>query len=336
MWDPRTASAKETMKAANSMLTVATLLLATACGVLSYRYLLERQASDLLRVRLLELERGKGNQVCDVAVSGLSVESLTSTELAAVKSQHSKAKAPPSSQIFSSWGDVADALKNPDYRAAVRAQQALSMRELYSDVSWWLGLSDDQVRALLDILVEHNLEEMKLRQPSDSGEEARQVWEANWQEMNARHEADIQALLGPDRTMQWLRYQQSGSSRALLRQLNSVLPPSEMLSKQQVRSVAETLTNLDRAERLNQRAGPSEAGSSQAQPFDQSADAEQSVEQARDLMNRQRAAIASQLTTTQLKFFDDLLAQNEEQSRVTLQIQRAMEAVKKARKQDTN
>jgi hypothetical protein len=141
-------------------------------------------------------------------------------------------------------------MKDPEYREAMRLQASTSMRHSYPGVAEDLGLSREQVDEFFGLLAEHQMRQQD--DPAFMGfdfetpptAEAMRAQQLKFQERQKANEAELAALLGPQKMQAWKEYQSTLGVRHQLNQMRQTLssrglPLQEEFSKPMLKAMAE-------------------------------------------------------------------------------------------------
>ncbi|HEY5807209.1 MAG TPA: hypothetical protein VIT67_04540, partial [Povalibacter sp.] len=118
-------------------------------------------------------------------------------------------------------------LKDPEYREAMRMQHRMSLSQAYPDLARELGLPQEQVNRLLDLLTDQQLRSMEesrsVEAMAQSDPAAIAELQREGEERQRAQQAEIAQVLGPDGLERWQEYQNSMGSRYRVRQLSGAL-----------------------------------------------------------------------------------------------------------------
>jgi hypothetical protein len=204
-------------------------------------------------------------------------------------------------------------LKDPEYRALMRAQHRLNMQRSYADIGLFMNLSDDETERLLDLLAEQALQSMEQRprfgrMGPPTEDEVRDM-QRTFEEQRKNNEAEIAALLGP-KYSEWQQYQQSGWARMQVSNLRQALALSnEPLRTEQVKPLIDAITReqqqlAPRAQGLNMGATGRPTAEMMARWT------EERIEQTKQAHERIRLAVSGLLSPSQ---YEQLRRQQEQE-----------------------
>ena len=200
-------------------------------------------------------------------------------------------------------------LQNPEYRDLLRAQQRVSLHHSHSDLAALLQISKEQADQLLDLLAEQQLREQAAGRamPSDRADpEAMQQYIQKVHERQRANEAEIAAVLGPQKFQEWKDYEQNAMARFQVQRLQQMLPPDARLQPDQRRLLVSAIGHEQRQlheERARQIPDgvPDEAWQRRMQ--------ETQAKQMASMHQRLLDRTTSILSPTQLQQFESLLKQ---------------------------
>lgn len=197
-------------------------------------------------------------------------------------------------------------LRNPEFRTAMREQQKLMLRRLYSDVGEVMRLSPEEVDALFEALADHQLESMEMAQeflprpgtapdPDRAAEIPRRL-----AEMQRKQYEAIAARLGESRAQEWQDYVATVPARREVRELRATLAEAgEPLSAQQIEVLVEAITQERQRQATVVQNAPQRITGPPNTP-ERIAMLEQNFERIEQTNRRIREAVAPYLSPTQL------------------------------------
>jgi len=218
-------------------------------------------------------------------------------------------------------------MKDPEYRAAMRAQQKMMLSVRYSDLSEALQLQPEEASKLLDLLAEQQAAMMNRPPLFASGATpdpaAVDEWRQRMEQQRIDNEAQIANLLGEGKMQEWKEYQGSEGARMQVAQLRQVLANSaEPLRQDQVQPLVKAVAaEQKRTMEATQRMTP--ASARQMTRADQLALMEKSFEQTAQTHQRLHDTAAGHLSSQQLEQFDQMLKQQADMQRISLRMMRA-------------
>jgi hypothetical protein len=139
-------------------------------------------------------------------------------------------------------------LQNPEYRDLLRARQRMALTHMHTDLSELLQISEEQADQLFDLLADQQVREQAASRPmwpSESSAAAQEMMEKG-QERQRSNEAEIAALLGPEKMSEWTEYQQSAMARFQVQRLRQTLPAEAALRAEQVRPLVTAISREQR------------------------------------------------------------------------------------------
>jgi hypothetical protein len=226
-------------------------------------------------------------------------------------------------------------LKDPEYRKARLAQIRLQLPERYPGLAEELGLSLDQADRLFDLLAESELEmsssSMLVIGPNGQVDPAqRQEMQRQQQELRAKQDAALNAMLGDARMGKWQEYQQTQVSRQRVIQLGRTLdamgipltaaqrrPLNEAMAAEQARQQQDQLAMV-RELRGSVPQGPG----SQPDPQTQARLQEENFRRQADSNRRLVDAVSPHLNPRQLDLLRAQLEQQLAMNRASSRLQR--------------
>ena len=237
-------------------------------------------------------------------------------------------------------------LRDPEYREAMRAQQKMNLVRSNPNLARDLNLTADQLDRLNDVLAEQSMRAMENTSPmwSVNGEQPdaakMQEYHRKAMEQQRNNEAELRRALGDTKYREWQEYQSMAGVRweadrvrtslasagvpldeNLARPLLKSLHEQQMKMMQQQAVAAGTAsTNAIAAGRLMVSSGFSTANSPDMLKMQ-----EQSLEMMAQHQKRQRDALASVLSSEQLKIIEDEHNAEQQMQRAQLRIMRAQQ-----------
>jgi hypothetical protein len=202
-------------------------------------------------------------------------------------------------------------LQNPEYRDLLRARQRMALTHMHTDLLELLQLSEEQADQLLDLLADQQVREQAASRPmwpSESNAAAMQEMMEKAQERQRSNEAEIAALLGPDKINEWTEYQQSAGARFQVQRLRQTLPPDAALRTEQLRPLIAAISREQR-HMLEDRGGLGLAPGEVADEAWQKRMHQHRLEKVAATNQRILDAASSILSPQQLQHFDALLQQ---------------------------
>jgi hypothetical protein len=173
-----------------------------------------------------------------------------------------------------------------------------------------LQISKEQADQLLDLLAEQQLREQAAGRPMPSDHadpEAMQRYIQKVHETQRANEAEIAALLGPQKFQEWKDYEQNAMARFQVQHLQQMLPPDARLQPDQRRLLVSAIgreqrqLHEERARQIPPNGVPDEAWQRRMQETQ----AKQMASMNERLLNR----ATSILSPAQLQQFESLLKQ---------------------------
>jgi len=212
-------------------------------------------------------------------------------------------------------------LRNPAYRAAMREQRKLGMRQMYPDLEAATGLSADQTERLMELLVDQQMGSMENAPASDSD---RQQWLQRLQQQQRETENQIAAELGPDGMQKWKDYQASMSARFQVRGLRTQFDAAGVpLREDQVAALVTALRSVE--------GGPNAPVNGRAfAATDRQQLAQLSVKMNEERAEQQREAVRPYLSPQQFEQYEKIQTQEQRMRQASLRLMEAqMEALGK-------
>ncbi len=140
-------------------------------------------------------------------------------------------------------------LQHPEYRDLLRARERLSLRQMHPDLVAFMQISKEQADQLFELLAEQRVREQSESRPtwpSPGDVAAMQAFVETTQERQRGNEAEIGALLGPDKFQEWKEYEQSTMARFLVQRLQDTLPDDVRLRTEQLRPLVRAIAREQR------------------------------------------------------------------------------------------
>ncbi len=339
------------MNKITAILGATTLALGITSSYLWMQVRGERAQRETLQARLQELERGAGpvDQAVNFSSSmpaAATLEASTPHEAGAAKGVAHAPTAGAEKELterriyVEQMRDMRERqrklMSNPEYRAAMRAQQRMSLQQNYPDLASALRLQPEELEKLLDLLADQQLQSMgefgPFEDPASAGTAAEQQqkmaeWRRRMEEEQSRREAGIAALLGP-KYQDWQEYQGSLGARMQARELRNTLDSSaEPLRAEQIRPLVAAIAEAERlaaTEMRNemQRRPPAQVPS----PEQRLAMLDQMIERTEAYQQRLHDAVLPHLTAAQLEGFDQMMKQQLDMQRAQLAMMREQQA----------
>jgi hypothetical protein len=107
--------------------------------------------------------------------------------------------------------DRQELMNDPDYREGLAMSLRISLVQNYPDLAKELGLTSEQARKMMDILVKHQITSMSRTPPYGADDVGR------------KPDAEISSLIGYAKYRQWQEYQSSMPTRQRVEQLGVAL-----------------------------------------------------------------------------------------------------------------
>jgi hypothetical protein len=213
-------------------------------------------------------------------------------------------------------------LQDPEYRKALLMQARMQLRRNYTDVAEELGLTEQEVEQLFDLLAERQVGgNLPVMAGPDGRVDQQAMEEASRMRRDAqrKQEEALQALLGPARQPKWQEYQLSLSARSRATQMSGMLASSgHPLSETQLRPLTKALIAEEKYVRDTQ-------GGNRMQPVN----AESAMRVQEESINRQEESnrrylevAAAHMTARQLSLVKEVLEQQIAMSRASARLQR--------------
>jgi hypothetical protein len=140
-------------------------------------------------------------------------------------------------------------LQNPEYRDLLRARQRVALSPMHADLPELLQISKEQAGQLLDLLAEQQVREQAASRPMWPGHGdavAMQEFMEKAQERQRTNDAEIAALLGPNKLQEWKEYEQSAMARFQVQRLRQMLPLDVALRAEQLRPLVSAMSREQR------------------------------------------------------------------------------------------
>lgn len=152
--------------------------------------------------------------------------------------------------------EVLDALQSPGNADFTRTMLRSVMSQMYPDLAAELGLTDEEARKLLDLVVEQQLDltsESVAMMTAGTDPAAMQATQRKMVEKQEAHERELSALLG-SKYPKWEEYQGTAAARQQVAQLRGTLaaggnPLSEAQEKSLVAAFAKEQSRVAREQR---------------------------------------------------------------------------------------
>lgn len=236
-------------------------------------------------------------------------------------------------------------LRDPEYREAMRAQQKMNLVRSNPNLARDLDLTADQLDRLNDVLAEQSLRAMDNVSPMWSMDGERpdaakmQEFQRKALEQQRTNEAELRRALGDTKYREWQEYQSMAGVRweadrvrtslassgvpldeNLAKPLLKTLHEQQMKMMQQQAAAGAVSANAIASGRLIASSGFTAANSPDMLKMQ-----EQSLEMMAQHHKRQRDALASVLTSEQLKIIEDEHNAEQQMQRAQLRIMRAQQ-----------
>jgi hypothetical protein len=290
-------------------------LVASVMSVMLWRDLhTERELNAAMQARLSEAEARMAQPMASpppTARAPATAAAITARpEPAATEARPAPS---PQPSIRTSGINERDMLKDPEYRKARLVQIRLQMPERYPGLAEELGLSPEQADRLFDLLAEHQLEmntgtALIVGANGQIDETQLQERQRLQQELRARQDATLTAMLGDARMDKWREYQQTQGPRQQVMQLGRTLDAMGMpLSAAQRRPLTEAMVAEQTRQRQEQMAMARELAAvgpgAQRDPQTQARLLEESFRRQADSNRRLLDIAAAHLTARQLELY---------------------------------
>jgi len=339
------------MNKITAILGATTLALSVTSSYLWMQMRGEREQREALQARLQELERGTAavsqtdNLASPMPAAAIPGASAPHEAGAAKGALHASA-AGAENELTERRISVAqmrdmrerqrNLMRNPEYRAAMRAQQRMSMQQSYPDLASALRLPPEELDKLLDLLAEQQLQSMGEFElpddPASAGTAAEQQqrmaeWQHRIEEEQSRRNAEIAALLGP-KYQDWQEYQGSIGARMQVRELRNTLDGSaEPLRTDQVQALVRAIAEAERLAAAEMRNEMQRRPRAQVPgPEQRLAMFDQMIERTEAYHQRLRDAVSPHLTAAQLEAFDQMMKQQLDMQRAQVAMMREQQA----------
>jgi hypothetical protein len=219
-------------------------------------------------------------------------------------------------------------LNDPEYRAAMREQQKMGLRQMYPDLASATGLSSEQVDRMMELLAEQQLKSMEGSRSLEDPAQREQYFEQLRQQQRD-NESAIAAEIGSDGLQKWKEYQASLGARFQVRNLRSQLEAAGVpLRDTQVEDLVSALRSAEK----QMFSAPNMPGQRVAGGFnanDRSQALQQSIKLAEEQAQRQREAVRPYLSAEQFEKFEKLQEQEERMRKASMRmLQAQMEAMR--------
>ncbi len=203
---------------------------------------------------------------------------------------------------------------DPEYIAAWQAQRKLGLRRQYEDIGAVVGLTPEEVERLLDVLSRQSYLPATVIKVVAGGSQP--LPERPPELTREVIEAELLALLGPERYEKFLQYQRTAPARVDMREFRARLPADATIGNEQyerVVSIVAVEKERFRAETSQQMTAAMQSGGDpllawQRSQIEQTAQFEQYV-------RRLGAAVAPYLTPTQMETFQGMYQERVEMQR---------------------
>jgi hypothetical protein len=213
-------------------------------------------------------------------------------------------------------------LKDPDYRAAMREQQKLGMRQMYPELESVLGLSSEQAERLFDLLADQQMDASQARPTADMDQKQ---WMERMLEQQRVKERQLAAELGTDGMQKWKDYQASLSARFQVRNLNAQLGALGVpLRQDQTETLVTALRSAD-AERASSNVNRNFSATNRQQQL------QLSMKMDEERVERQLEAVRPYLSPEQLEQYQKIQQREQKMRQASLRMMEAqMEAMQKS------
>lgn len=219
-------------------------------------------------------------------------------------------------------------LKDPEYRAAMREQQKMGLRQMYSDLGAATGMSSDQVDRLTELLAEQQMKGMEFSRNFEDPAQRGQLME-QLQQQQRDNENAIAAEIGSDGLQKWKDYQSSMGARFQVRNLRSQLEAAGVPLRET--QVEELVSALRTAEKQVYGAPLTPGQRAAFNSTDRSQVLQQSLRMAEEQAQRQLEAVRPYLSSEQFAQYEKLQEQEERMRKANQRMMQAqMEAAAKS------
>lgn len=203
-------------------------------------------------------------------------------------------------------------LKDPEFRAASKAQQRMMLPQMYPGIAEELGLSAEETSKLFDLLAEFQMQQNETMIPIVNGEQpdpaAMEEMGRRSQEMRRRQDEAVASLLGTGRAQQFKDFQETQSARVQASNIaRNLQGTGQALSRTQERELTSAFVTEQRREREEMAAMARNV--SMATPADQARMLEQNFERQAQRNRRILDAAKPHLSDTQLQSLQETLDQ---------------------------
>lgn len=329
------------MNRVTAVLIVTSLGLGAASAYFHSQLNAERSRAAALEARVAELEQSRipataadaheadAAAVADtpaIAVAATSVPAVVQSGNAQVGVTQSTDKGQQMRERFMRRQQAL--MNDPEYREAMRMQQRMALSEAYSDLARELGLPQEQVNRLLDLLADQQMRSMEAMRPLEAVAQADPAaiddMRRRAEERQRTMQAEIAQVLGPDGMQRWQDYQNSMGSRSRVRQLSGVLEAAGIpLREDQQQALQRVLA--DHEQQVRQEAASNsplaKRGSMTTEAWLQQR--EDQLDRQAQIYERARNAASGVLSTEQLDVYRQLQERELTMQRAQLRVQRA-------------
>ena len=214
-------------------------------------------------------------------------------------------------------------MNNPEYRAAMREQRKIGMRQMYPELEEATGMSRDQADRLFELLTDQQMNDMD-NQPRADGD-TRQ-WIQQLQQRQRELDSQLAAELGSDTYNKWKEYQGSLPARFQVRSLNAQLGSAGVpLRGEQAENLVAALRGAYTSMAPNAAQQPRNMRSAAGVSFGGATAGSDEFAQ------RQREAVRPILTPQQFAEYEKIQEQQEQMRQASMRMMQAqMEALRKS------
>lgn len=231
---------------------IPTLILGVAATVLaltlylSHRIAVQSELANIvaqqraqLEVRVMELERmyaaleaSSSEPAADIGLPAASADAMDiSADISAKALVNEDIEGAASADAANPFGQMAKLFDDPQRRQAMVERRAASMYISYFGMDRELGLVDGQGGQLMQLLAEHQMQDMQAMMQGRSKDS--QTRRSESEDRQRTQETELKGLLGYDKYQQYKAYQESMPERDQLRDLRGLLDGDHTLRKDQ-------------------------------------------------------------------------------------------------------
>jgi hypothetical protein len=232
--------------------TITAVTLAAACGFFARQARLESDRADAELAQRLELQqrmerleherRSFADELAEAETSRIDPTHAVGAARTAQPADAAKSRSDsgtPTQGVTTRPNRRFRMLQHPAGRELLRAQDRSLIEDEHQHLARDLGWTKEDQNSLIDLLVEQGMERSDLLASTPGMVDGAQL-----EQLSARHERQVAALLGDDKARQYRDYEDDGPLRALVAQLRGQLPQSAALSDEQAARLRTALRDV--------------------------------------------------------------------------------------------